>query len=65
MLEELFKDKTLKPKERTEQLSKLVSEGAITISDLIKFADKARPYQSGALHDNGSLLTLPANFSLG
>ena len=42
MLEELFKNKSLKPKERTEQLSKLVAEGTISVSDLITFADHAK-----------------------
>ena len=42
MLEQLFADKTLKPKEKTEQLSKLVSEQTISITDLIKYAEKAK-----------------------
>ena len=39
---QLFKDKSLKPKERTEQLSKLVSEYTISVAELIKFADTAK-----------------------
>ena len=42
MLNELFKDKTLKPKERTEQLCQLVSEGTISVPDLIAFAKTAK-----------------------
>ena len=42
MLEQLFADKTLKPKERTEQLSKLVAGHTISVADLIKYADKAK-----------------------
>jgi len=42
MLEQLFNNKSLKPKERTEQLSKLISEHTINISDLIKFANTAK-----------------------
>ena len=41
-LEEIFKDKSLKPKERTAQLSKLVSEHVISLDELIQFAAKAK-----------------------
>lgn len=41
-LEQIFKDKSLKPKERTEQLSKLILERIITIEDLTLFARSAK-----------------------
>ena len=40
--EQLFIDKSLKPKERTEQLSKLVSGHIISIEELILFAGNAK-----------------------
>ena len=41
-LEQLFKDKSLKPKERTEQLSKLVLEHIISVAELTLFAGNAK-----------------------
>ena len=41
-IEQLFKDKSLKPKERTEQLCALVSDQSVSISELIAFAGKAK-----------------------
>ena len=42
-IEQLFNDKSLKPKERTEQLSKLVLEHVVSVEELMKFAGKAKP----------------------
>ena len=41
-IEQLFKDKSLKPKERTEQLCALVSNQSVSISELVQFAGKAK-----------------------
>lgn len=42
MIEALFKDKGLKPKARTEQLSQLLLHKAISVSDLIGYARLAK-----------------------
>ena len=42
MIQALLGDKTLKPKERTEQLAKLVSDGTVAVSDLRQFAEDAK-----------------------
>lgn len=42
MIQALLGDKTLKPKERTEQLAKLVSNGTVAVSDLRQFAEGAK-----------------------
>ncbi len=41
-LEQIFKDKTLKPKEKTEHLSQLVSDNTISVKELIAFANAAK-----------------------
>ena len=41
-IEQLFNDKSLKPKERTEQLSNLVLKHIVSIEELIRFAGNAK-----------------------
>ncbi len=41
-LSTIFNDKTLKPKERTEQIAKLITENTLNQVDLIAFAVKAK-----------------------
>lgn len=41
-IEELLGDKTIKPKEKTETLSKLLLDQKITADDLVKFAEAAK-----------------------
>lgn len=41
-IDELFEDKTIKPKEKTEALSKLLTEGFVTTDELLDYADKQR-----------------------
>ncbi len=43
MLQELFADKALKPKERTEQLARLVTDGTVEVEQLMLFAAKGKP----------------------
>lgn len=40
--DQVFKDKVLKPKEKTELLSKLVADNTITVDELIAFAKTAK-----------------------
>ncbi len=41
-INELFANKTLKPKEKTERLCQLLDAGDIRVNDLITFADRAK-----------------------
>lgn len=41
-ISELLNDKTIKPKEKTEALSKLILDKKINLDDLIAFADKSK-----------------------
>lgn len=42
MIAELFADKSLKPKEKTERLCVLLEKGEITSDELLQFAEKAK-----------------------
>lgn len=41
-LEELFKDKAIKPKDKTETISNWISEGSLPVDELISFAEKQK-----------------------
>lgn len=41
-LDELLKDKTLKPKDKTENLSKWILEGFLPVEELLAFAEKQK-----------------------
>ncbi len=56
-ISELFADKTLKPKEKTEKLCQELDAGDITVSDLITFADKAKDAEKATCIESLEYLT--------
>ena len=41
-LEELFKDKAIKPKDKTETIANWISEGSLPVDELLAFAEKQK-----------------------
>lgn len=56
-IKELFADKTLKPKEKTEKLCQHLDDGDISVNDLITYADQAKDAEKATCIESLEYLT--------